>query len=255
MDIATIGGLILGVTAVTVGFVLEGGHLSSVFQFPALLIVIGGTIGAATVTTSFATLRKVPQFLKIAIKGQPPDPMRTIDQIVHMAERARREGVLGLEQDIKEIHEPFFRKAMEYVIDGTEVTVLTGLLENELANIEERHRSGIMLFNKMGGFSPTLGIIGTVLGLIHTLANTDDASKMATSIASAFIATLWGVGLANLFYLPIADKLKYRHEEEMLIYGLVMEGAVAIQSGDNPRIIRNKLISFIKPEERPPGIE
>lgn len=255
MDIATIGGLILGVTAVTMGFVLEGGHLSSVFQFPALLIVIGGTIGAATVTTSFGTLRKVPQFLKIAIKGKPPEPMSTIDQIVHMAERARREGVLGLEQDIKKIHEPFFRKAMEYVIDGTEVTVLTGLLENELANIEERHRSGIMLFNKMGGFSPTLGIIGTVLGLIHTLANTDDASKMATSIASAFIATLWGVGLANLFYLPIADKLKYRHEEEMLVYGLVVEGAVAIQSGDNPRIIRNKLISFIKPEERPSGVE
>lgn len=251
MDIATIGGLILGVTAVTMGFVLEGGHLSSVFQFPALLIVVGGTIGAATITTSFATLRKVPQFLKIALKGKAPDPMATIDRIVQMAERARREGVLGLEQDIQKIDEPFFRKAMEYVIDGTEVTVLTGLLENEVANIEERHRTGIVLFNKMGGFSPTLGIIGTVLGLIHTLANTDDASKMATSIASAFIATLWGVGLANLFYLPIADKLKYRHDEEMLIYGLIMEGAIAIQSGDNPRIIRNKLLSFTKPDERP----
>lgn len=250
MDIATIGGLILGVTAVTMGFVLEGGHLSSVFQFPALLIVIGGTLGASTITTSFATMRQIPRYLRIALSGSTPDPMQTIEQIVRMAERARREGVLGLEQDIAKINDPFFRKAMELVIDGTEVTVLHNLLENEMANIEERHRNGIALFSKMGGFSPTLGIIGTVLGLIHTLANTDDASKMAGSIASAFIATLWGVGLANLFYLPVADKLRFRHDEEMLGLGLIMEGAIAIQSGDNPRVIRSKLLSFTKPEER-----
>jgi chemotaxis protein MotA len=253
MDIATIGGLILGVTAVITGFVLEGGHLSSVFQFPALTIVIGGTLGASMVTTSFATLKMIPTYLRIALFGQKSEPMETIDRIVKMAERARREGVLGLEQDVEKIQDPFFKKAMQLVIDGTEVTVLHNVLETELANIEERHRAGIVLFNKMGGFSPTLGIIGTVLGLIHTLANTDDASKMAMSIASAFIATLWGVGMANLFYLPIADKLKFRHDDEMLSLGLVMEGAIAIQSGDNPRIIHNKLLSFTKPDERPAG--
>jgi len=252
MDVATIGGLILGVAAVAIGFVLEGGHLSSVFQFPALTIVIGGTLGASMVTTSFDTLRRIPHYLRIALFGETPNPMDTIDRIVHMAERARREGVLGLEKDVAQIEDPFFRKAMNLVIDGTEVTALTSVLENELANIEERHKNGIVLFNKMGGFSPTLGIIGTVLGLIHTLANTDDASRMAASIAAAFIATLWGVGLANLFYLPIADKLKYRHDEEMLSLGLVMEGAISIQSGDNPRIIRNKLLSFTMPEKRPP---
>jgi len=252
MDVATIGGLILGIAAVATGFVLEGGHLSSVFQFPALMIVIGGTLGASMVTTSFGTLRRIPHYLRIAIFGETPDPIATIDRIVHMAERARREGVLGLEKDVSQIEDPFFRKAMNLVIDGTEVTVLTSVLENELANIEERHKNGIILFNKMGGFSPTLGIIGTVLGLIHTLANTDDASRMAASIAAAFIATLWGVGLANLFYLPIADKLKFRHDEEMLSLGLIMEGAVSIQSGDNPRITRNKLLSFTVPEKRPP---
>lgn len=252
MDVATIGGLILGVTAVTVGFVLEGGHLSSVFQFPALTIVIGGTIGASMVTTSFSTLKRIPNYMRIALFGKSQEPMETIDRIVKMAERARREGVLGLEKDVEAIKDPFFKKAMQLVIDGTEVTVLNNVLETELANVEERHKAGIVLFNKMGGFSPTLGIIGTVLGLIHTLANTDDASKMATSIAAAFIATLWGVGLANLFYLPIADKLKYRHDEEMVSFGLIMEGAIAIQSGDNPRVIRSKLLSFIKPEQRPP---
>ncbi len=250
MDIATIGGLILGFSAVVTGFVLEGGHLSSVFQFPAMLLVIGGTLGASMVTTSFSTLTHIPQYLRIAMFGRTPNPLDTIDRIARMAEQARREGVLGLERDLAAIKESFFHKAMQLVVDGTEVTVLASVMENEMVNIEERHKNGMLLFNKMGGFSPTLGIIGTVLGLIHTLANTEDASKMAASIASAFIATLWGVSLANLLYLPISDKLKFRHDEEMLYLGLILEGTKAIQSGENPRLIREKLMSFIHPNER-----
>jgi chemotaxis protein MotA len=251
MDIATIGGLILGFSAVIAGFVLEGGHLSSVFQFPAMLLVIGGTFGASMITTSFSTLVNIPRYLRIAMFGRSLDPLGTINQIVVMAEHARREGVLGLEKDLHTIKEPFFHKATQLIVDGTEMTVLTSALETEMVNIEERHKNGMVLFNKMGGFSPTLGIIGTVLGLIHTLANTEDASKMAASIAAAFIATLWGVGLANLLYLPIADKLKFRHDEEMLYFGLILEGATAIQSGENPRMIREKLMSFIHPQRRP----
>lgn len=251
MDIATIGGLILGVAAIAAGFVLEGGHLSSVFQGPALMIVIGGTLGASMVTTSFETLLEIPRYMRIAMFGKSPDPMDTIEQIVKMAERARREGVLGLEKDVATIRDPFFKNAMQLVIDGTEVTVLSHVLENEVANIEDRHKNGISLFTKMGGFSPTMGILGTVLGLIHTLANTADPAKMASSIAAAFIATLWGVGLANLLYLPIADKLRFRHDEEMLTLGLVVQGATAIQSGENPRVVRNKLMSFLKPKDRP----
>ncbi len=250
MDIATIGGLVLGFSAVIAGFILEGGHLSSVFQFPAMLLVIGGTFGASMITTSFKTLLNIPRYLRIAMFGGSINPIGTIDQIVHMADRARREGILGLEKDLSTIKEPFFHKATQLIVDGTEMTVLTSTLETEIANIEERHKNGMVLFNKMGGFSPTLGIIGTVLGLIHTLANTSDASKMASSIASAFIATLWGVSLANLLYLPIADKLKFRHDEEMLYFGLILEGTTAIQSGENPRMIREKLMSFIHPERR-----
>jgi chemotaxis protein MotA len=253
MDIATIGGLILGLSAVAVGFVLEGGHLGAIFQLPAMLLVIGGTLGASMVTTSFATFRSIPRYLAIALRGKPCHPQHAIDRIVKIAEHARRDGVLGLEKDLATIADPFFRKAVQLVIDGTEVTVLTGILENEIANIEERHHSGVILFNKMGGFAPTLGILGTVLGLIHTLANTDDATRMASSIASAFIATLWGVGTANLFFLPIADKLRFRHTEEMLMLNLYLEGATAIQSGDNPRIIRTKLMGFLRPEQRPPN--
>ncbi len=170
--------------------------------------------------------------------------------IVKLSEKARREGILGLEKDLKAIKNPFFHKAVQLVIDGAETTMLKDILETEIAYVEERHKKGISFFQKMGGFSPTMGIIGTVLGLIHTLSNTSDADRMAQAIASAFIATLWGVALANLCYLPISDKLKLRHEEELANLDLIMEGIVAIQSGDNPRVVKTKLLSFIAPNMR-----
>jgi chemotaxis protein MotA len=250
MDIATILGLIVGVGAIAASFVMEGGHLSMVFQAPAMLLVIFGTLGAAAITTSFATVLRIPRYLKLAMFSQNRDIMTSVEQLVTMAERARREGILGLERHLSKIDDPFLKKAMQLVIDGTEVTTLRTILENEVVYMEERHHEGITLFNKLGGFSPTLGIIGTVLGLIHTLANTGDAGKMAQSIAAAFIATLWGVGMANLFYLPIGDKLKYRHDLEMQRLELIVEGVTAIQSGDNPRVIRTRLLSFLHPRER-----
>lgn len=250
MDLATVGGLVIGLGCIIIAYLGEGGQISSVLQWPAILLVIGGTIGASTVTTSFKTVMSVPQYLKIAFTGKVLDPLELIDRIVKMAERARRDGILGLEGDLKTITNPFFKKSIQLVIDGTEVTVLKEILETEVSYISERHKKGITLFQKMGGFSPTLGILGTVLGLINTLANTEDASQMAGHIASAFIATLWGVGAANLFYLPISDKLRHRHEEEMVMLDLVTEGALSIQSGDNPRVIRTKLLSFVNPKLR-----
>jgi len=250
MDLATIGGLILGIGAVIVSFVMEGGHLGAIVQPPAMLIVIGGTIGATVITTSMRTLIRIPQYLKLAFISRFPEPLEVIDQMVRLSEKARREGILGLEKDINKIDDPFFRKALQLVIDGTEVTVLKDILETEIAYIEDRHKKGILLFQKMGGFSPTLGIIGTVLGLIHTLSSTSDAERMAEAIAGAFIATLWGVALANLCYLPIGDKLKLRHEEELANLDLIMEGVVAIQSGDNPRVVKTKMLSFIAPQMR-----
>ncbi|MEW5924233.1 MAG: flagellar motor protein [Candidatus Zixiibacteriota bacterium] len=250
MDITTIGGLILGVGAILVSFVMEGGHLTSIVQPPAMLIVIGGTIGASIVTTSLKTLTSVPNYLKLAFTGKSPNPMATIDMIVRLSEKARKEGILGLENDMHKIGNPFFKKAVQLLIDGTEGSVLKGILETEIAYIEDRHKKGILFFQKMGGFSPTLGIIGTVLGLIHTLGSTSDAERMATAIAGAFIATLWGVALANLCYLPLSDKLKLRHEEELADLDLIMEGVISIQSGDNPRVVKTKLLSFVSPHLR-----
>ncbi|MCK5127141.1 MAG: flagellar motor protein [candidate division Zixibacteria bacterium] len=250
MDLATIGGLILGIGAIIFAYFLDGGHFGAVFQAPAMILVIGGTIGAAMITTSFNTIRNIPTLLGIAFRGKKPDALKTIALITSLADKARREGVLGLEADLKKIKDPFFNKATQLVIDGTDSTDLRQILETEVSYIAERHRKGISLFKALGGFSPTLGIIGTVLGLVHTLSNTDDAARMATAIAGAFIATLWGITMANLIYLPIGDKLRLRHDEEVENLDLIIEGIVSIQAGENPRIIRTKLMSFVDPKTR-----
>jgi chemotaxis protein MotA len=250
MDIATTLGLVLGVGAVVVAYLGEGGSLLAVLQWPAMVLVIFGTIGASAITTSLKTLLSIPTYLKIAFFGKQPDPRELVQKIVKMAEKARRDGILALEEDLNTVTNPFFKKAFQLAIDGTDGNALKDALETEVSYIAERHKKGITLFQKMGGFSPTLGIIGTVLGLINTLANTEDASMMAAHIASAFIATLWGVGLANLVYLPIGDKLKHRHEEEMIVLELITHGVYCIQLGDNPRVIRTKLYSFIMPKMR-----
>ena len=250
MDIATLSGLIVGVGAIVVAFLMEGGHLSVLFHVPALIIVILGTIGAATVTTSLKTLANVPSLLKIAFWGRSYDSIALIDKIVSLAEKARREGILGLESDIAYEKNLFFKKSVQFVVDGTESTLLRNILETEIAYAANRHQTGILFFQKLGGFSPTLGIVGTVLGLIHALSQMDDAAKIAGAIAGAFIATLWGISMANLCYLPLADKLRFRHKEESSGLELILEGMISIQSGESPRIIRNKLLSFITPKSR-----
>ena len=250
MDLATLIGLLIAFGAVGGSYLMEGGSFDAVFLAAPILIVVGGTLGATTVTTSIDTVMRIPHFLRVALTHHPHRFSDTIDTIVKLGEKARREGILGLENDLTTISNPFFRKAVRLVIDGTEVAALREILETEIAYKEERHKRGITFFQKAGGYAPTMGILGTVLGLVHTLGNTADASKMAAHIAAAFIATLWGVGLANLFFLPVSDKLRMRHEEEIAHLELIMEGVVALQMGENPRYIRTRLLAFIAPIHR-----
>ncbi len=250
MDIATIAGLILGVGAVVLSYIMEGGHLSAVLQAPAMLLVIGGTIGAATMTTSFKLLTNLPVILRIAFFSPKMDPVGIIEEIIRLAEKSRKEGLLSLEKEMKAIRNPFLKKSIQFAIDGLEQHMLRDLLEIEMSYISERHKAGAAFFQKLGGFSPTLGIIGTVLGLVHALGTVSDASKMASSIAAAFIATLWGIVLANLLYLPISDKLRHRHEEENVLLEIIIEGVCSLATGENPRMIRAKLLGFLMPRLR-----
>ena len=250
MDLATIFGLVLAFAAVIGAFKLEGGALDAIFLISPMIIVIGGTLGATMVTSSMDTIKKVPRCFWLALRSRTASSAAAIDRIVRLAEKARRDGILGLESELPSLSNKFFFKAVQLVIDGTEVTALREILENEIAYIEDRHKRGIAFFQKAGGFAPTLGILGTVMGLVQALSGSPDAASMASAIAAAFIATLWGVGLANLFFLPISDKLRLRHEEEMAYLELTMEGVAAIQSGENPRHIRTRLESFLSPEHR-----
>lgn len=250
MDVTTIFGLLLGVGALIAALVMEGGRISALFQLPAVILVVFGAFGAATITTSFKQLINLPQILKVAFLDRKLDPHELINTIFELAHKTRKLGLLSLEADIERIKDPFLRKALRLAVDGFDSQKIREILDIEMSYIEERHKSGAVFFQKLGGFSPTLGIMGTVLGLIHALSNMDNTSNMASSIASAFVATLWGVGMANLVYLPISDKLKAKHEEEFLHLELVKEGIISLTLGENPRIIKTKLLSFLLPEER-----
>jgi len=250
MDITTIFGLIMGVSAVVASFLMEGGHLSSLFQMPAMVLVIFGTFGAATITTSFNQLKALPKLGRIILFERKLNPQELIDLIYELSQKSRKNGLLSLEKELNNINDAFMKKAIQLAIDGFETNKIREILEIEMSYIEERHKVGAAFFQKLGGFSPTLGIIGTVLGLIHALGNMGSSESMAKSIAAAFIATLWGVALANLIYLPIADKLKVKHQDEALYLEIISEGVISLAMGDNPRVIRMKLLSFLLPDKR-----
>ncbi|MBP7528463.1 MAG: flagellar motor protein [Syntrophorhabdaceae bacterium] len=250
MDIATVLGLLVGIGSVLVSFIMEGGHLSALIQVPAMILVIFGTFGAATVTTSVKQLVNLPNLMKVAFFEKKMDSRQLIDLLFDLSQKARKNGLLSLEKDLDAIEEPFLRKAIQLAIDGFETNKIREILEIEMAYIEERHKAGANFFLKLGGFSPTLGIMGTVLGLIHALGNMESSSNMASAIASAFIATLWGVAMANLIYLPLSDKLKHKHQDEALYLEIITEGAISLAMGDNPRVIRMKLVSFLLPDKR-----
>ena len=250
MDVATILGLTLGIGSLIVSFLMEGGRLSALIQIPAMLLVIVGTFGAASITTSVRQLINLPGLIKVALFEKKMDPQGLIELIFDLARKSRKNGLLSLEKELEYIREPFLRKAVQLAIDGFETNKIREILEIEMAYISERHKSGAAFFSKLGGFSPTLGIMGTVLGLIHALGSMESSSNMASAIAGAFIATLWGVALANLIYLPVSDKLKNKHQDEALYLEIISEGVISLAMGDNPRVIRMKLVSFLLPDKR-----
>lgn len=250
MDIATLLGLTLGIGALLGSFLMEGGHLGALVQIPAMTLVIVGTLGACVITTSMTQLKALPNVFKIALFEKKLNPSELIDLIYDLAQKARKNGLLSLEKELNNIEDPFLKKAIQLAIDGFETNKIKEILEIEISYIEERHKAGANFFQKMGGFSPTLGIMGTVLGLIHALGNLENSSNIASAIAAAFIATLWGVALANLVYLPIGDKLKSKHQDETLCLEIITEGVLSLAMGDNPRVIRMKLLSFLVPHMR-----
>lgn len=247
MDISTIIGIFVGLGLLITGFVLEGGHVESLILLSPAVIVFGGTAGALIVSYSFSQLARIPKSIGMAMKGDNSDAMKRLEQFVKLAEVARREGLLSLEEFIesdKEIPE-LARKGMKMIIDGMDPELVRNVLETELYIEEEYLKIDASIFEAAGGYSPTMGVIGTVMGLVHVLGNLSEPEKLGPSIAAAFVATLYGVAFANLIYLPLGNKIKVKGKMNKLINEMMIEGVLSIQAGESPMIIRQKLMCFV----------
>ena len=250
MDLATVIGLLIAWGALIGSLLMEGGDARALINIPAALLVFGGTLGAATISFRMNQIMDLPDILKQAFNEPTQDPADVIRLLVRFAERARREGLLVLEGEMQRISDPFLKTGVRLAVDGTDPETLREILTTDVHFLRSRHKTGEHIFTTLAGFAPTLGIIGTVMGLIHMLANLSDPGKMGPLIAGAFIATLYGVSSANLLFLPIANKLKGRSQDEVLIREVMIEGILAIQAGDNPRIVDDKLRAFLAPRLR-----
>lgn len=246
MDQLSILGIILGLGAVIGGNFLEGGHIGSLLNGPALIIVCGGTLGAVMLQTPPPTFLHAVKTLKWVIRVPKIDTKAEIGKIVGWSTLARREGLLGLESFIGGEKDPFARKGLQLLVDGNEPDIIRSSLEVELDAKQHRDLSAAKVFEAMGGFSPTIGIIGAVMGLIHVMQNLSDPSKLGSGIATAFVATIYGVGLANLLLIPISNKLKARAQAFHAVRELVLEGIISIAEGENPRNIEMKLGGFLE---------
>lgn len=244
MDIATLIGIIVGLAALVGGFMLEGGQLGGLLQITAALIVFGGTFAAVLISFPVAKLRTVPKALALAFmtKSQAQDDV--IEDIVGMSSISRREGVLALEKKAAEHQDPFLREGIQLVVDGTERAMVRQIMELEIDAVAKKYDGYAKIFESAGGYAPTMGIIGTVMGLIHVLGSLSEPTALGPSIALAFTATLYGVASANLIFLPIASKIKARCDDEIDRMDMMLEGILSIQNGDHPLLVRRKLESF-----------
>jgi chemotaxis protein MotA len=235
---------------VVLGFILKHGHLASLVVPAAIAVVFGCTMSAAFATLSKWDIPNVFKSLRMLVGHKIKSPTEMIEEIVALAEKARREGLLYLENHLENVEDSFLRKGLQLVIDGAEPEVVSGVLETEIYALEERHRVSHEFFESAGSFAPTMGIAGAIMGLIVALGNIQDPDSLGPAIASAFVATLYGVVFAYCVCFPIASKLKTLTAKEIMLRRLIREGVVALQSGNNPIIIRERLNAYLNPDAR-----
>src|SRR5438067_10575704 len=248
MDRGTAIGLIVALLSILGAAVVESGSVRILFaliNLPSAMIVFGGTIGTIIVSFPLERVTKLPKVLGVASRQEATSERDLVSLFVRLAERARREGLLALESEAAEIHDKGIQKGVLLVVDGTDPDLVREIMESDVAAMSERHEGKFAMFAAAGGFAPTMGIIGTVMGLVNVLSHLDKPDELGKSIATAFIATLYGVLSANVFWLPMGERLKQRKKEEVALRTLAVEGVLAVQAGDNPRVVREKLEAFL----------
>ncbi len=250
MDLATLSGIILGLVLI-IGSIALQGSLGSFVSTSSILIVLGGTISATLINFNLSQVVGSVKVANVALlNSKHEEPKDVIDNIVKFAEKARREGLLALEAEAELLDDDFMKKGVELIVDGTDAELVREILETELSFLEERHRTGASLFENMGAYAPAFGMIGTLIGLILMLGSLDDPESIGPGMATALITTLYGSFMANLFFIPLAGKLKLRSADEILNKQLVIEGILSIQAGENPRIVAEKMKAFLSPTSR-----
>ena len=252
MGVTTIAGLIVAAIGIIGGYTIEGGSVAALINIPGFFIVVVGTLGATLVSAPMSTMKAIPQGFLRSVRGSSGIAGHVMaERLVVMADKARREGLLSLEEEAKNVGDDFAKKGLMLMIDGTDPEAIKGIMEIEIDGAASREKERIEVFRTGSGFSPTLGVLGAVLGLIHVLSGLGgDVGELGKGIATAFVATFYGVGLANIVLLPVAMKLKAIAAEEQVVRDMILEGILSIQAGDNPRIVREKLQSFLPPDER-----
>ncbi len=251
MDLSVIIGLVVAFGALFGSQFMEGGSAASLFLVPPLILVIFGTFGATMIGGVMKDSLSVGKVLKRAVTAKVTPSDTLVDSVVSLAERARREGLLALEDAAKEVEHPFLRRGLVLAIDGTDPEELEEILHAEVAAKKKADKVGAKFFETMGGFAPTVGILGTVMSMVHVMENLDKPETLGHSIAGAFLATLWGVASSNLIFLPIAARLNRLSGLEAEQMELAIEGVLAIQAGSNPRLVAQKLRSLLPPDAKP----
>lgn len=251
MDFATPLGIVIAFLAIVVSSILEGGNPAVLLFPPAIVLVIGGSLGVGLASNRLGDMAGIVKATAAALKpSRGPDGPGVITELMGFAEVARQDGLLALEEKIKAVEDPFLRRGLELVVDGTDSDELADSMHLEIEAQKERHKVAAKYFADMGAYAPTIGIIGTVLGLAHALEKLDDPAKLGHSIAAALMATLWGVMSANVFFLPVSSKLKRMSALEVAQRQLVIEGVLAIQAGISPRALGERLKSHLPPKQR-----
>jgi len=251
MDIASIAGILLAVIGILAGMMIEGGNIAQITQPTAAMIVGGGTIGAVMLQFPLPIfLAALKQGVKVFLPGKHSHE-DVLKQLVDFAQKARKSGLVSLDSELANVHDPFLKQALMLAVDGTEPSEVRKIMELELENKSEIEEKIPAVFEAGGGYAPTVGIIGAVLGLIQVMKNLDNIDEVGRGIATAFVATIYGVGIANLICLPAAGKLKIRHREETMLKEMMIEGVISIMEGMNPRMMETKLRTFLFESKKP----
>jgi chemotaxis protein MotA len=251
MKMSGLIGVVVGGLSIALGATLEGSNVMAVINIPALFIVLGGTLGASMGGASFDAIKAIPMLYKKAFMPDPLDLPGRVAELVGYAEKARRDGLLALDEQLASVEDPYTRKGLQLVVDGTDPELVAEVLEAENDAMRKRHAMCVQPFDKAGGYAPTMGIIGTVFGLVHVLTNLSQPETLGPMISAAFIATLLGVASANVVYLPVSARLKGLSQEELHFREMTLEGILAIQAGENPRFVNEKLMAYVPPSQRP----